>query len=600
MKRNTITCIALALNFLTPAFGMNGDTLRISHLADEENLVRLEVAGKYLLLPVQDDAQEARLGIIKDNLQTGVGSGVRLARERVDYYVPFEISQYSGEHVTIDIQGVPGKAICWERLEVSDRFDTANREKFRPQYHHTPVYGWMNDPNGMFFKDGVYHLYFQHNPYGSKWGNLSWRHSTSTDLINWKDEGVAIAPDAIGMIFSGSCVVDHDNTSGFGKDAIVAFYTSAKQASRGDRQTQSMAYSLDGGKTFVKYRDNPILTSKEKNFRDPKVFWYAPKGHWVMVLAVDRHMEIYSSENLRDWKKESDFGEGHGCHDGVWECPDLVELPVEGTKDRKWVLICNINPGGPFGGSAAQYFVGDFDGSTFSDNYPGEVKWMDYGKDNYATVTWNNAPDGRCMAIGWMNNWQYADCTPTKQYRSANTIARDLSLFRRDGKVLLKSEPCREMAAARKDARQVGSANVTGTETIPLSPQSENGAYEIELTLNPGKSRNVTFSLANGNGDRVLMTYDTVRKTFAMDRTKSGEVSFSYAFPTVTEMPVGSKSGELHLRLFVDRSSVEVFAGNGEYVMTNCVYPSEPYDTITFESDGNRYEVKNMNIYKIK
>lgn len=599
MRKKVMTIMSVLFTSLSTSFGATINDLKISHMANESNSVVLEATNKYLLLPIQDNAPEAKVGIIKNNVQTGVYSNVRLARERVDYYVPYDISEYRGEYITVDIQGMPQNSICWSKIKISDTFDTTNIEKFRPSYHHTPAYGWMNDPNGMFYKDGVYHLYFQYNPYGSMWGNMHWGHSTSTDLVNWKNEGVAIAPDAIGTIFSGSCVVDHNNTSGFGKGAVVAFYTSAKQTPWGDCQTQSMAYSLDNGKTFIKYENNPILTSSEKDFRDPKVFWYAPKEHWVMMLAVGQHMEIYSSKNLKDWTKESEFGEGYGCHGGVWECPDLVELPVEGTKDKKWVLICNINPGGPFGGSATQYFVGDFDGSTFINNYPEETKWMDYGKDHYATVTWNNAPDGRCIAIGWMSNWQYANNVPTLQYRSANTIARDLSLFKQDGSIFLKSEPCKEMVEARKDGRQIKAVNVAKAETISLSSQSGNGAYEVELSINPGKSKEVSFTLSNGKGEKVLMTYDTVKKTLAMDRSKSGDVSFSKDFPAVTEMPVG-KSKELKLRLFVDKSSVEAFVDNGKFVMTNCVFPSTPYDMITFESDGNRYKVNNINIYQIK
>lgn len=599
MRKKVMTIMSVLFTSLYTSFGATINDLKISHMANESNSVVLEATNKYLLLPIQDNAPEAKVGIIKNNVQTGVYYNVRLARERVDYYVPYDISEYRGEYITVDIQGMPQNSICWSNIKFSDIFDTTNIEKFRPSYHHTPAYGWMNDPNGMFYKDGVYHLYFQYNPYGSMWGNMHWGHSTSTDLVNWKNEGVAIVPDAIGTIFSGSCVVDHNNTSGFGKDAVVAFYTSAKQTPWGDCQTQSMAYSLDNGKTFIKYENNPILTSSEKDFRDPKVFWYAPKEHWVMMLAVGQHMEIYSSKNLKDWTKESEFGEGHGCHGGVWECPDLVELPVEGTKDKKWVLICNINPGGPFGGSATQYFVGDFDGSTFINNYPEETKWMDYGKDHYATVTWNNAPDGRCIAIGWMSNWQYANNVPTLQYRSANTIARDLSLFKQDGSIFLKSEPCKEMLEARKDGRQIKTVNVAKAETISLSPQSDNGAYEVELSINPGKSKEVSFVLSNGKGEKVLMTYDVVKKTFAIDRTKSGEVSFSNDFPAVTEITL-SKSKELKLRLFVDKSSIEAFVDNGKFVMTNCVFPSEPYDMIRFESDGNRYKVNNINIYQIK
>ena len=593
-----ITTLCMSLVFSLGIQDANS-AIRVKNLGNENNFVYINPEKKYLLLPVEDSAPEGEIDFVYQNSSlTGYTQKVRLSRGKTDYYVPVDMSQFDKDSIIMIVRGVPSNSICWSDIEESDDM-SLEVEKYRPSYHHTPAYGWMNDPNGMFYKDGVYHLYFQYNPYGSMWGNMHWGHSTSTDLVNWKNEGVAIAPDAIGTIFSGSCVVDHNNTSGFGEGAVVAFYTSAKQTPWGDCQTQSMAYSLDNGKTFIKYENNPILTSSEKDFRDPKVFWYAPKEHWVMMLAVGQHMEIYSSKNLKDWTKESEFGEGHGCHGGVWECPDLVELPVEGTKEKKWVLICNINPGGPFGGSATQYFVGDFDGSTFTNNYPEETKWMDYGKDHYATVTWNNAPDGRCIAIGWMSNWQYANNVPTLQYRSANTIARDLSLFKQDGSIFLKSEPCKEMVEARKDGRQIKAVNVAKAETISLSTQSGNGAYEVELSINPGKSKEVSFTLSNGKGEKVLMTYDTVKKTLAMDRSKSGEVSFSKDFPAVTEMPV-SKSKELKLRLFVDKSSVEAFVNNGEFVMTNCVFPSVPYDMIRFESDGNRYKVKNINIYQIK
>ncbi|MCR8894003.1 GH32 C-terminal domain-containing protein [Bacteroides sp. ET336] len=593
-----ITTLCMSLVFSLGIQDANS-AIRVKNLGNENNFVYINPEKKYLLIPVEDSAPEGEIDFVYQNSSlTGYTQKVRLSRGKTDYYVPVDMSQFDKDSIIMIVRGVPSNSICWSDIEESDDM-SLEVEKYRPSYHHTPAYGWMNDPNGMFYKDGVYHLYFQYNPYGSMWGNMHWGHSTSTDLVNWKNEGVAIAPDAIGTIFSGSCVVDHNNTSGFGEGAVVAFYTSAKQTPWGDCQTQSMAYSLDNGKTFIKYENNPILTSSEKDFRDPKVFWYAPKEHWVMMLAVGQHMEIYSSKNLKDWTKESEFGEGHGCHGGVWECPDLVELPVEGTKEKKWVLICNINPGGPFGGSATQYFVGDFDGSTFTNNYPEETKWMDYGKDHYATVTWNNAPDGRCIAIGWMSNWQYANNVPTLQYRSANTIARDLSLFKQDGSIFLKSEPCKEMLEARKDGRQIKTVNVAKAETISLSPQSDNGTYEVELSINPGKSKEVSFVLSNGKGEKVLMTYDVLKKTFAIDRTKSGEVSFSNDFPAVTEMSL-SKSKELKLRLFVDKSSIEAFVDNGKFVMTNCVFPSVPYDMIRFESDGNRYKVKNINIYQIK
>lgn len=586
--------------FLGMASGVQADSLwNVRHLVSEQSIVSLDVKENYMLLPVQDDAPEGKICIVRNNVQEGTLMNVRLARERVDSYVPFELSAYKGQHISIDIQGVPANALCWKELKMSDSFDMTNKEKFRPVYHHTPAYGWMNDPNGMFYKDGVYHLYFQYNPYGSVWGNMHWGHSTSTDLMHWKFEGCAIVPDAWGAIFSGSCVVDHENTAGFGKEAVVAFYTSAKASPWGDVQSQSMAYSLDNGKTFVKYEGNPILTSSEKDFRDPKVFWYAPGKHWVMILAVGQHMEIYSSVNLKEWKKESEFGAMQGAHGGVWECPDLVEIPVEGTREKKWVLICNLNPGGPFGGSAAQYFVGSFDGKKFVNESPTQTKWMDWGKDNYATVTWNNAPDGRCIALGWMSNWQYANNVPTRQYRSANTLARDLTLYREGQELYLKSTPSVEVKKARGKKVSIPSFRVSEKHEIVNLFEDNQGAYEVEILIQNAGASKIAFCLLNDKGEKVSMYYDLNRKQFVMDRSESGTVDFSKDFPAVTVAPANVDK-ELTLRLFVDRSSIEAFGEDGKFVMTNLVFPSQPYVKMCFEADKNGYAVKTLNVYKLQ
>lgn len=586
--------------FLGMASGVQADSLwNVRHLVSEQSIVSLDVKENYMLLPVQDDAPEGKICIVRNNVQEGTFMNVRLARERVDSYVPFVLSAYKGQHISIDIQGVPENALCWKELKMSDSFDMTNKEKFRPVYHHTPAYGWMNDPNGMFYKDGVYHLYFQYNPYGSVWGNMHWGHSTSTDLMHWKFEGCAIVPDAWGAIFSGSCVVDHENTAGFGKEAVVAFYTSAKASPWGDVQSQSMAYSLDNGKTFVKYEGNPILTSSEKDFRDPKVFWYAPGKHWVMILAVGQHMEIYSSVNLKEWKKESEFGAMQGAHGGVWECPDLVEIPVEGTREKKWVLICNLNPGGPFGGSAAQYFVGSFDGKKFVNESPTQTKWMDWGKDNYATVTWNNAPDGRCIALGWMSNWQYANNVPTRQYRSANTLARDLTLYREGQELYLKSTPSVEVKKARGKKVSIPSFRVSEKHEIVNLFEDNQGAYEVEILIQNAGASKIAFCLLNEKGEKVSMYYDLNRKQFVMDRSESGTVDFSKDFPAVTVAPANVDK-ELTLRLFVDRSSIEAFGEDGKFVMTNLVFPSQPYVKMCFEADKNGYAVKTLNVYKLQ
>lgn len=573
-------------------------SVSVRHLANEQNIVFVKGAKKYLLLPVQDNAPESKVCIVVDNQQQGVVANVRLARDKVDYYIPFDLSAYEGKDISVDIQGMPESSLCWEKMSLSDTFDMTNREKFRPVYHHTPAYGWMNDPNGMFYKDGVYHLYFQHNPYGSTWGNMTWGHSTTTDLVNWNYEGLAIKPDAWGAVFSGSAVVDYDNTAGFGKNAVVAFYTSAKSSPWGDTQSQSMAYSLDNGKTFVKYAYNPVVTSSKRDFRDPKVFWYAPDKHWVMILAGGQEMDIYSSKNLKDWKYESSFGAKQGAHGGVWECPDLVELPVEGAKEKKWVLICNINPGGPFGGNAAQYFVGTFNGKKFVNESPTQTKWMDWGKDHYATVTFSNAPGGRCIALGWMSNWQYQTVLPTLQYRGSNTIARDLTLYRQDGELLLRCTPSPEIEKARMQKVSVPSFKVSDSYDLASLLEGNDGAYEIDMTIKNSGASKIMFTLSNDKGEKVNMYYDIMRKQFVMDRSESGKVDFSVDFPAVTVAPVYD-TDNIRLRLFVDRTSIEAFGEGGKFVMTNQVFPTEPYNKMSFVSVRGNFTVKSMDVYKL-
>lgn len=596
-SKKSLLAIALGLS-LTVQGAEN--RVAVKHLANEQNIILLDSVKKFLLLPVQENAPEGKVNIIVNNeFQLEQNINIRLAREKVDYYVPLDLSAYQGKSVSVDVTGMPASSLCWKEIKLSDTFDSSNRETYRPVYHHTPVYGWMNDPNGMFYKDGVYHLYFQYNPYGSMWANMTWGHSTSIDLTHWTYEGTAIVPDAWGAIFSGSCVVDKDNTAGFGKGAVVAFYTSAKSTPWGDVQSQSMAYSLDNGKTFIKYEHNPILTSNERDFRDPKVFWYAPGKHWVMMLAVGQEMQIYSSGNLKEWKKESSFGAMQGAHGGVWECPDLVEVAVEGSKEKKWVLICNLNPGGPFGGSAAQYFVGSFDGKKFVNESPTQTKWLDWGKDNYATVTWSNAPAGRCIALGWMSNWQYANSVPTTQYRSANTLARDLTLYRVGGELYLKSKPSPEIKKARAEEKKIPTFEVKGNYEVASLLADNKGAYEIEMAIENKGTSKIDFSLMNEKGEKVAMYYDVVRKQFVMDRSASGIVGFSRDFPAVTVAPVRN-TDQIHLRLFIDRSSVEAFGEEGEYVMTNLVFPAEPYNRMVFSSDKGSYIVKSMNVYRLQ
>lgn len=575
-------------------------SLLIKDLGEGHCLVYINTNQRYLLLPVEEVMPDVRVSMIVKNKEVNVAD-VRLAVNRVDYFVPLDLSDYAGKNILLKFKlgsndPIRGKlsAVCCKEMKLSDTFDTGNREKFRPTYHFSPLYGWMNDPNGMVYKDGEYHLFYQHNPYGSKWGNMHWGHAISKDLINWEHRPDAITPDALGTIFSGSAVVDTDNTAGFGAGAIVAIYTQ-----NSDRQVQSIAYSTDNGRSFTKYENNPVLTSDARDFRDPKVFWHKETQRWIMLLAVGQEMQIFSSSNLKDWAFESSFGEGQGAHGGVWECPDLFELPVDGTNEKKWVLLCNLNPGGPFGGSATQYFVGTFNGKEFVNESPSQTKWMDWGKDHYATVTWSDAPDNRRIAIAWMSNWQYANDVPTSQYRSPNSVPRDLSLFTVDGETYLQSAPSPELLKLR-DISKKRSFKVNGTRTIKDMITGNEGAYEIELTIENQYADVIGFRLYNDKGEEVNMQYDMKEKKFSMDRRKSGDVGFNENFPMLTWTAIESGKDELKLRLFVDKSSVEAFGDGGRFVMTNQVFPSEPYTHIDFYSKGGAYKVDSFVIYKLK
>ena len=520
-------------------------------LGENHAMLRVKQGTRYLLLPVQEKEENAHIAVLDKQNEMVKRLNVRLAVDKVDYLVPLEIGNAQLLDITFHgdkrTTGAIKDFVCWKEMKYSSTFDTTNRERFRPLYHHTPLYGWMNDPNGMFYKDGVWHLYYQFNPYGSHWENMTWGHSTSKDLMHWDAQPMAIESDWLGAIFSGSAIVDKENTTGFGRNAVVAMYTSA-----GAAQTQSIAYSADGGQTFTKYAGNPVITFNAPDFRDPKVFWHEPTGKWIVVLAVGQEVQFYSSKNLKEWKYESSFGREYGNHDGVWECPDMLCF------GEKWVLLLNINPGGPFGGSATQYFVGRFDGHTFTcEDSPSETKWMDYGKDHYATVTFHNAPEGRIVALPWMSNWQYANQVPTQQFRSANGLPRDLGIKTTGGETILTSIPSKEVTAKRgKKVKQPTEAceiiiDVKGTADIVLS---------------------------NAKGEQVTMRYDAQKQEFRMNRTKSGDVSFSEAFPCETTAPTYGSIKQL--RLFIDRCSIEAFDAEGKMAMTNLVFPSEPYNTI--------------------
>lgn len=528
MKKIFLLILALA--------GMSAAAIELSYLGGENNLLRLRADHRFLLLPIEDKAPEASLYVVKDN-RAGERVQVRLARERIDYYVPYSLEEYSGSDISLVIAPMPEGGMWRDSLRLADEFSPKDC-KFRPEGRFAPPYGWMNDPNGMIYHKGEYHLFYQYNPYGCTWGNMSWGHAVSKDLVNWEHLPVALTSDAWGSIFSGSCVQKGDS--------LFAFYTSA-----GARQTQSMAYSTDGGRSFTKYAGNPVLTSDIPDFRDPKLIWYEPDSAWIMVVASGQEMRFYRSRCLRQWEYLSSFGSGYGSHGGVWECPDLLRFGS--GKNEKWVLICNINPGGPAGGSATQYFTGKFDGRTFTcDSDPKTIKWLDYGKDHYATVSFADAPSDRNIVLAWMSNWQYAGVTPTTHYRSTNSLPRDLSLFEYGGETYVSCSPSPEAAGLKH------------FDVTLKAPKKSKGKAEIKLS--------------NAAGEYVTLTYDFAARTVTMDRSKGGLTDFSADFAVPTTAPLLCGSNKQKVSLYVSACSVEAFGGS--WCMTNLSYPSSPYDRV--------------------
>jgi fructan beta-fructosidase len=475
------------------------------------------------------------------------------------------------------------------------------KEQYRPQIHFSPPAHWMNDPNGMVYYKGVYNLFYQHYPKGTTWGPMHWGHATSADMIHWKNQPIALYPDSLGLIFSGSAVVDVHNTSGFGKNGqppLVAIFTHHSQpgekAGRDDFQNQSLAYSNDNGKTWAKYKNNPVLKNPGiKDFRDPNVSWYAPGKKWIMTLATKDRITFYSSPNLKDWSKESEFGEHLGGHGGVWECPDLFQLTAADGK-KMWVLVVNINPGGPQGGSATQYFTGNFDGKTFTPNRT-DTRWLDEGTDEYAGVTWHNTGN-RHIFLGWMSNWQYAEKVPTKTWRSAMTIPRELKLMKADTGYYVASEPVKELNTIKGGSVELHNIAVKGDVSLTKLLKRSDGQYELDIISNQLKSFAITLS--NANGEQLVTGYDDSEKSWYIDRTKAGVSDFhpEFAKRMVTKRKVTGKKTDL--KLVIDAASIELFADKGLTVMTAIFFPKKPYDKLSISSNG--FSISDLNYSGLK
>ncbi len=583
-------------------------------------LLSCQKEGSIMIIPVKESNPEITLTIERGG-ETLYVADIRLATDGDgEYCVPLDLAHFGAVKKDVHFSGIDATE-AWKVITLSDTAPEVPEDKYRPVYHHTPPYGWMNDANGLFYKDGVYHLYYQYNPYACVWGNMHWGHSVSKDLVHWEHQPVALYRDGYGHIFSGSSVVDFDNTAGFGEGAVVSFYTSYN-TQREYIQTQCLAYSLDDGLTFTKYGGNPVLVPFDgiKDFRDPKVFWYEPERKWIMIVSADKEMRFYTSGNLKEWEYMSAWGEGYGVQPRQFECPDFFPLTTaEG--ETKWVMIVNVNPGCYFGGSATQYFVGEFDGKTFTCDSPKEmVKWLDWGKDHYATVCFSNTGD-RVIAVPWMSNWQYGAIVPTKYYRSANAIPRQLGLYREGGEFYVSAYPVEEISALEGEPKTVGPVVASGdTRTVSLF-DSTDGAYELDLSIANLPSGISGLRLVNGAGDKVDMYFDSSAGRFVMDRTESGIVDFGERgtvheienhdkrktlsinykndFALATWAPFSVK-GSHTMKILYDVSSIEVFIDGGRVAMTNLVFPNLPYDSLELYSDGGRLEITSIKVTPMK
>lgn len=461
-------------------------------------------------------------------------------------------------------------------LLVAQNPDTHTESLYRPKIHFAPPAHWINDPNGMVYWKGTYHLFYQHNPKASVWGPMHWGHATSRDLLHWNHEPIALYPDSLGTIFSGSAVVDVENTSGFappGKVPLVAVFTHHNEQwereGRNDFQYQSLAFSLDEGKTWQKYKGNPVLKNPGiRDFRDPKVFWHPPSEKWVMTLAVKDRIQIYASPNLKDWKLESEFGATAGFHGGVWECPDLFSLAYQGR--TIWVLLVNIGSGGPNKGSATQYFLGDFDGKDFLP-FSDQAQWLDFGPDEYAGVTWSNAGDRRIF-IGWMSNWMYANHVPTHSWRNAMTLPRELRIEDSGNGLRVASVPVREFVNLKNTPR------VFAARQYPLVLGDEKGTihFPFQVELDTDSLKDFSLTLSNEAGDKLVVGFSSSDKNFYIDRTHSGKTDFHPEFAAKLAAPRHSGIPGGKITLVFEQSSIELFADNGLTVMTALYFPRQP------------------------
>ncbi|MCW3116020.1 MAG: Fructan beta-fructosidase [Chitinophagaceae bacterium] len=481
--------------------------------------------------------------------------------------------------------------------------DSLYHEKYRPQFHFSPAKNWTNDPNGLVYLDGEYHLFYQYNPFGNEWGHMSWGHAVSKDLVSWKQLPVAIAEEGNTMIFSGSCVIDKNNTAGFatkpGQVAMVAVYTAhitlnnLKQDST--LQNQHIAYSLDHGRTWTKYKGNPVLDLGRKDFRDPKVFWYEKGKKWIMTVVFPHEhiVQLYSSPDLKQWTYMSDFGPA-GDINGIWECSDLLQVPVKGkTNQYKWVLLNSVS-------TTMQYFIGEFDGKVFHNEIPdGHIVRPDYGADFYAGITYNNLPAGSLpVLIGWANNWSYAGSIPTFPWKSIMSIPRTLQVTKINGEWALLEQPVAALKNYRLKPVQFENIKFNGSKLLPVQGQQ----MEMEITMDPGRDDSCGIKFAVGNSHYFTIGYAERSQELYIDRSNSGDTSFHPDFKNwlKTSTAIPENNNKIKLHIFFDKSIIEVFADDGQVVITEQIFPDEKNKAVVLTSTNGKTVFDHIKVWQLK
>ena len=489
-----------------------------------------------------------------------------------------------------------------QSAEGKDSVSSYYQERYRPQFHFSPEAHWMNDPNGMIYHNGEYHLFYQYYPDGDVWGPMHWGHAISKDMMHWEHLPIALYPDSLGLIFSGSAVLDANNSSGLGtkeNSPLVAVFTyhsmEKEKAGAIDYQTQGIAFSIDNGRTWKKHEGNPVLKNPGiKDFRDPKVFWHAESKKWVMTLAVKDHIELYGSTNLKSWNKLSEFGQQYGGHGGVWECPDLIQLNVDGTSEKKWVLLLSINPGGPNGGSATQFFVGNFDGQKFScGSPPSRTVWVDHGPDDYAGVTWGNLPGERKVFLGWMSNWAYGTVVPTSPWRSAMTLPRDISLTKVNNEYFVRSSLSKEVETVFGTIRDIFITDVKDSVVLSNAIDFSVSGSMLKATVD---AKDFAVEYRNNSNEVIAIGFDAKTNRFYIDRSRSGNTSFSPNFIPIAYAPRVMAKDKISFTIVSDVSSVEVFFDDGVTTMTSLFFPLEKFDRVLLRSKSGALKTSNLQL----